>query len=229
MAFFLENVVPWGRNFTEYRDMFRLTNSDLKKKMIGFGDGPASFNLELTNIGGNIISLDPIYQFSREEIETRINETKDIVIEQTKQNKENYIWKSIKNVKELEDNRMKAMKQFLFDYEKGKEEGRYRYHELPSKTEYSDEYFELGLSSHFLLLYTSLGEEFHIKSINEMLRICKEVRIFPIVDLDGNYSKLAEKIIKHYASKYDVHLVKVDYQFQKNGNMMLKIKKRMKN
>lgn len=31
MAFILSGVVPWGRNFSEYRDMFRLTERDLKE------------------------------------------------------------------------------------------------------------------------------------------------------------------------------------------------------
>ena len=38
MAFQLNNVVPWGRNFAEYRLMFNLSDDDLKKKIAGFGE-----------------------------------------------------------------------------------------------------------------------------------------------------------------------------------------------
>ncbi len=46
MAFQLNSVVPWGRNLAEYRLMFELSDEDMKKKIAGFGDGPASFNLK---------------------------------------------------------------------------------------------------------------------------------------------------------------------------------------
>ena len=53
----LENIVPWGRNLTEYREMFLLTEEDLGKKILGCGDGPASFNSEVYAGGGRVVSL----------------------------------------------------------------------------------------------------------------------------------------------------------------------------
>ena len=50
--FSLEKVVPWGRSFAEYIRMFSLTEEDLEKRILGCGDGPASFNAELTKKGG---------------------------------------------------------------------------------------------------------------------------------------------------------------------------------
>lgn len=224
MAYLLENVVPWGRNFNEYKKMFQLTDEDLLKKIIGFGDGPASFNCEASKLGYKVTSLDPIYQFSGENIEKRIIEIKDVVIEQTKNNANNYVWTELKNLDELERVRMSAMKTFLDDYEKGKSENRYIYHELPQKTPFDDQAFDLGLSSHFLLMYTSLGYDFHIKSINEMLRLCKEIRIFPIVDLDAKESKITNKVIEYFKNNYIVNIISTSYEFQKGGNLMLSIK-----
>jgi len=224
MAYLLENVVPWGRNFNEYKKMFQLTDEDLLKKIIGFGDGPASFNCEASKSGYKVTSLDPIYQFSGENIEKRIIEIKDVVIEQTKNNANNYVWTELKNLDELERVRMSAMKTFLDDYEKGKSENRYIYHELPQKTPFDDQTFDLGLSSHFLLMYTSLGYDFHIKSINEMLRLCKEIRIFPIVDLDAKESKITNKVIEYFKNNYIVNIISTSYEFQKGGNLMLSIK-----
>gem|GEM_PF-3207075 len=82
----------------------------------------------------------------------------------------------------------------------------------------------LGLVLIFIM-YTSLGYDFHIQSIDEMLRISKEIRISPIVDLDGNPTELTEHVIEHYKNIYDVKVVKTSYVFQKNGNQMLCIKK----
>ena len=38
--FTLDQVVPWGRSFDEYRRMFALTEEDLDQTIIGCGDGP---------------------------------------------------------------------------------------------------------------------------------------------------------------------------------------------
>ena len=63
--FTLDSVVPWGRNLSEYRRMFLLTEEDMRKRIAGFGDGPASFNAETTKLGYDVTSLNPIYNFSR--------------------------------------------------------------------------------------------------------------------------------------------------------------------
>ncbi len=116
MAFKLNSVVPWGRNLAEYRLMFLLNDEDMKKKIAGFGDGPASFNCEATRQGHNITSFDPIYQFSTEEIRGRIDEVRDVVMKQMSENTDNYVWTHIKNLEELENTRMSAMRLFLEDY-----------------------------------------------------------------------------------------------------------------
>lgn len=225
MAFKLNSVVPWGRNFEEYRLMFRLTEDDLKKKFADFGDGPACFNRELTERGGSAVSFDPIYQFSRKDIERRINEVRVTVMEQTRQNRDNYIWTKIKSPEELENLRMSAMKRFLEDYDKGRAEGRYVYHELPDRLPFEADHFDIGLSSHFLLMYTSLGYDFHIAAMTEMLRVCREIRVFPTVDLDAEKTELIDKVISHFREMFRVEIVSTDYEFQKGGNKMLIIGK----
>lgn len=221
MAFQLDNVVPWGRNMTEYCQMFGLNDNDMSKKIASFGDGPASFNYEATQKGYCITSFDPIYQFSENDIQKRIQEVRDIVMQQTKENMDNYVWTNIKNLVELENIRMSAMKLFLADYEKGRSEKRYICHELPARIPYEDNAFDIGLSSHFLLMYTILGYDFHIQSITEMLRVCKEVRIFPIVDLDAQRTDLISKVIEYFKNHYFVEIKKTNYEFQRGDNKML--------
>jgi hypothetical protein len=224
MAFELSSVVPWGRTLEEYKSMFNLTKDDLKKCIASFGDGPASFNSEMTRLKYNVTSFDPIYQFSKEQLLNRIQETKDIVMKQTKENIDNFIWESIRNVDELEKIRMEAMYNFLEDFDQGKKENRYIHHELPNKTKFSDNHFDIGLSSHFLLLYPDIGLDFHIKSIIEMLRICTEIRIFPILDLDAKESKVLKPIIEEFSKTFDVKIEQTNYMFQKGGNKMLVIR-----
>jgi hypothetical protein len=226
MAFELKNVVPWGRSLEEYIKIFKLTDSDLNSRIISFGDGPASFNSEMTKLDKMVVSLDPIYQFTKAELKQRIDETKEIVIEQTRLNQGNFVWKNIKNIDELKQIRMRAMTNFINDFEIGKEQQRYFYHELPTPTKYNPEEFDLGLSSHFLILYSQLGLDFHIQSISEMLRICKEIRIFPILNLNATKSEVLNDIILHFNSDFIVTIELSDYEFQKNGNEMLVIKRK---
>lgn len=225
MAFKLNSVVPWGRNLNEYRLMFQLDDRDMAKKIASFGDGPASFNYEASKLGTSVTSFDPIYEFSRQELQQRIEEVRITVMEQMKENMDNYVWTNIKSLEELENVRMSAMKLFLSDYEQGKKEKRYICHSLPERLPYKEDSFDIGLSSHFLLMYTDLGYDFHIQAITEMLRVCREIRIFPIVDLDAGKTELITKVIEYFKNDYDVEIRKTQYEFQKGGNSMLVITK----
>lgn len=224
MAFKLDSVVPWGRNSAEYISMFNLSDADLKKRIAGFGDGPASFNFEATKMGYSVTSFDPIYRFSKDDLKRRIEEVRVTVMRQMAENAENYVWTSIKSLEELENVRMSAMGLFLEDYEKGKEEKRYIFHELPDRLPCADNAFDIGLSSHFLLMYTALGYDFHIKAMTEMLRACGEIRVFPIVDLDANKTDLIRDVIEHFKECCDVEIVKTKYEFQKGGSNLLIIR-----
>ena len=199
MAIKYESVVPWGRSYEEYLKMFALEEADLRKTILGCGDGPASFNRAMTEKGRKVISVDPIYEFNAEQLRERIKATYDTVIEQTRQNKDKFVWTNIRDVHELGEIRMTAMTAFLEDYEKGKKEGRYICAMLPTLP-FEEEQFELALSSHFLFLYSdNLSLEFHIQAIDEMLRVAQEVRVFPILDANAKRSDYVDEVIKRYS------------------------------
>lgn len=225
-----ENVVPWGRSYDEYVRMFCLTNEDFYKKILGCGDGPASFNSIMNKAGHRMISIDPIYQFTKDQIENRINETYIDVLNQTKNHLDRFIWTRIHSLEELFEIRMAAMKEFLEDYNKGKIENRYLFGELPSLP-LENESFDLVLCAHFLLFYSdNLSLQFHYDSITEMCRVGKEIRIFPIVNLNANISPYLSPVREFINSiGWSFEEIKVDYEFQKNGNTMLKITKNKNN
>jgi hypothetical protein len=75
MGFQLSDVVPWGRSFDEYVGMFGLTATDLQGRILGCGDGPASFNAVATERGYRVTSADPLYVFTADQIRRRIEET----------------------------------------------------------------------------------------------------------------------------------------------------------
>ncbi len=221
----LEKIVPWGRNLEEYQNMFQLTKEDLQSNILGCGDGPSSFNFEVTKLDGNIISIDPIYQFTKNEIQKRIDETSSVVSEQLKQNKNDFIWKNIKSVDELINIRLTAMNHFIKDYENGKEKKRYIHNELP-KLSFENDSFDLVLSSHFLFLYSEHFDlQFHIDSILEMCRVSKkEVKIFPLLDLKNKKSQYLEPILDILKNKgFETKIIKTNYEFQKGANELLSI------
>lgn len=220
----LDEVVPWGRTLEEYRSMFSLSETDLSRKILGCGDGPASFNAEMTALGLSVVSIDPIYQFSAEEIEQRVRATYEQVISQVKQNPQNYIWRNFQDADELGKARLNAMEKFLSDYEVGKASERYLDQSLPN-LELSDNQFDLCLCSHLLFLYSEqLPLDFHITSIHELLRIASEIRIFPLLSLNCEVSPYLELVMEDLSSKgYQAQIQTVAYELQKGGNQMLKI------
>ncbi len=209
----------------EYVAMFELTASDLNSRIIGCADGPASFNAEMHLQGRTVVSIDPIYKFSVEAIQNRIDIAFPTVMEQLRQNLDDYVWTNISSPEELGEIRLKAMDRFLKDLDTGKKEGRYLAHSLPDLP-FKDQTFDLALCSHFLFLYSKqFATEFHRDSIYEMLRVAKEVRIFPLLTLEGSPSHHLKAICEDLSkSGISYEIKKVNYEFQRGGNQMLKIR-----
>lgn len=225
MGFILETVVPWGRSYDEYVRMFDLTEVDLGLRMLGCGDGPAGFNAVLTQRGGHIISVDPIYVFDVEQIRSRVSDTYEAVMTQMRKNHSHYVWGTIPSVEQLGAVRMSAMDTFFEDFKAGKQEGRYLAGELPSLP-FRHGQFDLALSSHFLFLYSAhLSAEVHIQALLEMLRVAREVRIFPLLTLDGIPSPHLRVVIESLSDNgYRTEIKRVPYEFQRGGDEMLVIK-----
>ncbi len=223
--FTLDQVVPWGRSFEEYRCMFVLSQADLQRRILGCADGPASFNAEATRRGTQVISCDPLYRLESTQIRNRIGETYGLVLEQTRRNPQEFVWETIRSVNELGHLRMEAMQAFLDDYESGKHQGRYIDAELPTLP-FPDRSFDLAVCSHFLFLYTGhLTEAFHRTAILELCRLAREVRIFPSLALGGRVSSYVEGITNHLRDcGHDVSIEVVPYEFQRGGNQMMRVR-----
>ncbi len=226
MGFKLDKIIPWGRSIKEYIGMFGLTPNELNLAILDCGGGPASFNAQMTTQGCKVISCDPIYQFSAEEIARRIQETYQIVIDGVKANSNNYVWHNFESPEQLGKIRMEAMNQFIDDFYLGLQQGRYVLDELPKLT-FKDRQFDLALGSHLLFTYSDhLSLEFHLNSIKELCRVAKEVRIFPLLNISGEESSLLIPVLQELQQdRYEVKIQQVDYEFQKGGNKFLKVSK----
>ena len=223
--FTLSSVVPWGRSFDEYRRMFALTDGDLGGRILGCGDGPASFNAEATRRGTQVVSCDPLYQFSGGQIQQRIDETAPEVLEQARRNAHEFVWDEvIPDIEALKRVRMTAMSAFLDDYDLGRAEGRYLDAGLPSLG-FADDAFDLALCSHFLFLYSQqLDEAFHVQSMRELCRVAREVRVFPLLALGGQvspYVAAVRDLLRRDGRR--VTIERVPYEFQRGGNEMMRV------
>ncbi len=225
MPFTLKDVAPWGRSFEEYLRFFSLSDKDLKKSILGCADGPASFNAVCTAGGGSVVSADPLYRFSAEEIRGRIDETVGGIMDGLRDNMDSFVWTDIPSVEALGQRRVEAMEIFLKNYPRGLSEGRYVNACLP-RLPFKDREFDLALSSHLLFLYSGyFSEEFHVDSIKELCRVAGEVRIFPLLELDSETSRhLAPVTDRLQREGFSLEITEVDYEFQRGGNRMLKIK-----
>ena len=213
----LDNIVPWGRSFDEYVRMFALSEEDLRGSIIDCAAGPSSFNAHMHRRGRQVVSVDPIYAFSADEIRERVEAVRRDMMEQVRRQPEQFVWDFIRSPEHLESMRMGAMTDFLDDFQGHND--RYVEASLPNLP---DGRFDLALCSHFLFLYSDrLDAEFHIASIREMLRVAAKVRVFPVTDLSGAPSPHLEPVRRAFKAE----LVRVPYEFLRGGNYMLAIKR----
>src|SRR3954470_19794957 len=112
----LGEIIPWGRSLDEYRLMFGLSQADLAGRILGCGDGPASFNAEATAEGHSVISCDPIYGFSAGEIRRRAEDSYDTVISQVRLHQAGFVWDHFQDPDHLGQARLAAMRRFLGDF-----------------------------------------------------------------------------------------------------------------
>jgi hypothetical protein len=220
----INDTYPWGRSLKEYQAMFSLSDQDMGQRIVSCADGPASFNAEMTGLGHRVTSVDPLYHFSPDEIRARIDATCSVMIDLARTSAHRFCWNEVASPDDMGKRRMLAMARFLDDYATARGTGRYLPGSLPHLA-FESGSFDLALCSHFLFLYShNFDFDFHLHSIHEMLRVAREVRIFPLLDMDGWKSAHLEPLMNqldHF--KIQARIERVDYEFQLGGNEMLRI------
>ena len=77
MAIDLNEIIPLGRSYTEYVRMFGLDEIDESVSILDCGGGPSSFNCQISKKGYSVISVDPIYGFSKIVLNEKLLKTID--------------------------------------------------------------------------------------------------------------------------------------------------------
>ena len=207
--------------------MFDLSDGELaEKRILGVGDGPASFNAEMRGLGRRVVSCDPIYLFSAQQIRSRVEATHDRLVEFARQHHDTFTWRHLNSPEHMGEVRLATMERFLVDYSAGVRDGRYVAAGLP-RLPFDDGVFDLALCSHLLFLYAEqLSCAFHVQGVIEMARVAREVRIFPLLMLGNVPSPHVGPVREELERRGYVHEVRrVPYEFQKGGDEMLVVRR----
>lgn len=222
----LERVVFIGRTFEEYIDMFSLTWDELKgKKILDCPAGACSFTAMGHKKGLDITACDIAYYHQGEDLKNKGLRDVEHAMENMEKAKGSYKWDYFKDVEDLKKYRLQALHDCVNDMKENNE------HYVPvalPELPFKDKEFDVILSAHFLFTYADrLDYEFHIQTLHELLRVAKEeVRIFPLVDLEGKRYEHLDKALGYlHENGFYVEEVHVSYEFQAHANSMLIIKK----
>ena len=200
--------------------MFALTSDDLSGTMLDCAAGPASFNAELSAAGHEVISCDPLYSHTAENIRSRLDATYSTVVANARAGRGEFVWQEFKSPEHPGEVHMSAMQRSLADFPKGTAEGRYIDRSLPHLG-FSDDEFDLALCSHFLFTHSDqLSVEFHVAAIEEMCRVAAEARVFPLLKDYGGPSPYLKPVLGLLrALGYHTGVRKAPYEFQGGGEV----------
>ncbi|MBL7479077.1 hypothetical protein [Legionella bononiensis] len=220
----MRKLVLWGHGVDEYREMFDLSDSEINSKILEYGCGPSAVNSQLTQMNNQVVSCDPLFVLDKDTLYSKSVMIFSQMADEIKSEEEHFDFSRSGSFDKLLAERKVGFEQFFADYRKGKTEGRYLgvtdYH-LP----FADFTFDFALCSHYL--FADLDDQtvdFHLNVIRELARVAKEVRIFPLIDNDGQTSSfLGPVLLGLQQDNYGIEVREVAFHLQKSGNAMLRV------
>lgn len=224
----IDHIAFIGRTYDEYCRMFVLDEAMLKRgPVLDCPSGPSSFTAEARKRGLEAVACDLLYDHPVAELEEKGRSDIAHVFQKVDDVPHLYVWKYYRNRDEIISLRHKALDDFVADFPRGREEGRYVRAELP-RLPFPDRTFGLTLSSHFLFLYGDrLDQEFHLASLKELVRVSSdELRVYPLQGLDAKPCPHLETLISGLnAEGIEAELNEVPFEFQRGSNKMMKLRR----
>jgi hypothetical protein len=190
--------------------MFDLQAEDLTRRILAFPAGLSSFNAELTELGGQVVSGDPHYGLSLGALKQEMSAACEMPDQMDS------------DAKRLLMDSNHASELFYADYEAGRAAHRYVPMELEGLLQ-SEQHFDLALTTHWMF---SDHEDsfFQVQAIKRLLSVATELRIFPLLDHTGKMSaSLGPVIALLQSEQIGVELRHVDFEHERFGNAMLRV------
>lgn len=221
----MERLVLWGHHLDEYRDMFDLPEAALGLRFLEFQSGVSAFQTDLRDTAAHLVSYDTWFDLDKDTLQQKIETSFSARLTQIKQRAEAFdLSRYAGSLDKLVAYRRQGIAEFLQDYELGHAEGRYL-HAAQSRLPFADFFFDYALSAHHFFSVTAPQTiDYYLNTIEELARVAKEVRIFPLVDAQGVPSELLGPVILALQQKnYGIEVRDVAYHLQPKGNAMLRI------
>ncbi|NLU65068.1 class I SAM-dependent methyltransferase [Rhodococcus sp. HNM0563] len=216
------DILVTSRSMTEYSAMFALSPADLRRRILDCPGGTASFTAEVCAAGGDVTACDPVYgQYTADELTALGQRDTERGNHYCRTHSDEYMWTFFTDPEHHSSSRSASGNRFA-DHHRAHPE-RYVAGALP-RLSFTDERFDLVLSSHFLFSYEDrLDLSFHHRAVRELMRVAAtEVRIFPLVGMGSSRYPNLEVLRGRLADDgITTEIRSVDYEFQIGGNEML--------
>ena len=220
----MRKLVLWGHHVDEYKEMFALSQADLTGRILEFGSGASAVNAELRDKAVEIISCDPLFVLDKATLTTNVSLVFEDMVARIHNEPDKFDFSRYGSFDAFIDYRRQGIAEFFRDYDKGKAQKRY----LPAtdyQLPFKDFEFDFVLSSHYL--FADLDDQdvnFHVDVIRELARVAKEVRIFPLIDRNGQTSPfLGPVLLGLQQDDFGIEVREVSYHLQAKGNAMLRV------
>lgn len=176
------------RGYAEYERMFDLDDTLLRLgTVLDVAAGASSFAAEARSKGLTVMSADPRYRHSADQLEAEGLAEIASSSEKLGRLADRFDWSYYGDLERHRAGRLESLRLFVQDYAEPDRRERYRAEQLPHFS-FADDTFSLVLCSHFLFLYREqFDDDFHRGALAELLRVCRpggEVRIYPLLGLD---------------------------------------------
>lgn len=213
----------WIYSYSDYRQMFDLSDRDLSKKILDFPGGIASFNAECYQSGINITSGDECYSLNTDEMKSYAKKRFDFCEKHLREHLENLRSQNEDFINKILVSWTKSLDTFLEDYPKGITQKRYLSMSLP-KLPYDDHAFHLILCKDLLFHSNASSNIKREEIISELCRVGEEVRVFPLLNEKGVMTEeLGPILMILQQNNFGVEVREVPYQIRKGENAMLRI------
>ena len=223
--FRLPGIVPWGRTAKEYEQFFRLQDLVPGARLLDCGGGPSSFASEYRERGFWAVSADPLFASSASAIEESFAQAIDIMMSGLERAKHRFVWDYYPTPEVVLELRKAAVTRVLGDLRRTPPATSYVAASLP-QLPFADGSFDIALCSHLLFLYSEdLSVQFHCESLRELLRVAREVQVFPLLDMHGDHSCHLPAVVQSLQNDFWVESVAIDFQFQKGADQVLRIRR----
>lgn len=220
----MRKQVLWGHHVPEYKAMFDLSDVSLQVNLLEYGCGASAVNTELHQEGVTMVSVDPLFALSKPDLIQKVTDDFDARAEQVLADQAQFDVRNYGGMDAFLASRRAGIDAFFSDYNAGVEEGRYRAL-VDGALPFENFAFDLALSSHYL--FANAADDavaYHLNVIQDLARVAKEVRIFPLIERTGTPSAiLGPVLLGLQQANFGSEVREVSCALYPEGNAMLRV------